>query len=126
MFLLKELLTEIDARGSLLNRQGEQVSGRLNELERKEFENRLVNLNEESRTAKRKLTEQRGLLEDGISSCMKQLKVMEQAKEAAKEVDQVLSEINAAKENDLESVERKTEVKWVHLRLFLRSLYFLV
>lgn len=104
------MLTEIDSRGSLLSRRGEQVSGRLNELERKEFENRLVNLNEEWQTAKRKLTEQRELLEDGISSCMKQLKVMEQAKEAAKEVDQVLSEIKAAKENDIESVESKTEV----------------
>lgn len=111
MFLFKELLTEIDSRGSLLSRRGEQVSGKLNELERKEFENRLVNLNEEWQTAKRKLTEQRELLEDGISSCMKQLKVMEQAKEAAKEVDQVLSEIKTAKENDIESVESKTEVK---------------
>ena len=60
--------------------------------------------------AKITLNEQRGVLEDGISSCMKQLEIMEQAKEAAKKVDELLSEINAAKENDMETVESKTEV----------------
>ena len=50
------------------------------------------------------------MLEDGISGCMKQLEIMEQAKEAANEVDQLLSEISAAKENDMETVESKTEV----------------
>lgn len=125
IFLFKDLLAEVDSKESSLNTRGEQVSGRLDELERKEFEDRLQNLSEEWRKAKEKLNEQRGVLEDGISGCMKQLEIMEQAKEAAKEVDQLLSEINAAKENDMETVESKTEVNWVYMTIFYFSFFLL-
>lgn len=111
MFFFKELLSEINSEESSLSARAEQVSGKLNEIERKEFESRLENLNEEWLTAKQKLTEQRELLTSGISSCMKQLEVMEQANQAANEVDQLLSEVdNTAEEDDMDSMEKKTEV----------------
>lgn len=111
MFFFKELLSEINSEESSQSARAEQVSGKLNEIERKEFESRLENLNEEWQTAKQKLTEQRELLTSGISSCMKQLEVMEQANQAANEVDQLLSEVdNTAEEDDMDSMEKKTEV----------------
>ena len=41
---------------------------------------------------------------------MKQLEVMERAKTTAKEVDQLLNEIDDSKQSDMEAVESKTEV----------------
>lgn len=67
-------------------------------------------MNEEWRKAKEKLNEQRELLESGISNCMKQAQVMDRAKVTATEVDELLRDINAAKESDMETVETKTEV----------------
>lgn len=114
-FSFKELLTEINSEENTLSARAEQVSGKLNEIEREEFESRLENLNEEWHTAKQKLTEQREFLTSGISSCMKQLEVMEQANQAANEVDQLLSELdNTAKEDDMDSMERKAEVSSYH------------
>ena len=72
-------------------------------------------MSEEWRKAKQTLNKQRQLLEDGISSCITHLKTMEQAKATAREVDQLLSEIDAAKESDMAAVERKTEVMRVHI-----------
>ena len=82
----------------------------MTKLEREEFESRLQNLNEEWKKAEKKLTEERELLRGGISSCMKQLEIMEQAKEAAKGVDELLSEVNTLRADDLDSAESKTEV----------------
>lgn len=67
-------------------------------------------MNEEWQKAKEQLNEQRELLEDGISSCMKHLEIVEQAKSKAKEIDQRLSEISAVKEENMETVESKTQV----------------
>lgn len=53
-------------------------------------------------------------MEDGISSCMKQLEVMERAKTTAEEVDQLLNEIDDSKQSDMEAVESKTEVLCVY------------
>lgn len=114
MSFFKDLLTEIDTNETSLSAQAEQVSGRLNELDKKEFDQRLRNFGEEWQKAKQRLTEQRELLEDGISSCMKQLEVMERAKTTAKEVDQLLSEIDDSKQSDMEAVESKTEVLCVY------------
>lgn len=125
LFLFKELLTEINSEENTLSARAEQVSGKLNEIERKEFKSRLENLNEEWQTAKQKLTEQRELLTSGISSCMKQLEVMEQANQAANEVDQLLSELgNTAKEDDMDSTERKAEVSSYHFFTTLTLLAF--
>ena len=110
----KNLLTEIDTNETSLSARAEQVSGRLNELDKKEFDERLRNFGEEWRKAKQRLNEQRELLEDGISSCMKQLEVMERAKTTAKEVDQLLNEIDDSKQSDMEAVESKTEVLCVY------------
>lgn len=114
MSFFKDLLTEIDASETSLSARAEQVSGRLNELDKKEFDERLRNFGEEWRKAKQRLNEQRELLEDGISSCMKQLEVMERAKTTAKEVDQLLNEIDDSKQSDMEAVESKTEVLCVY------------
>ena len=56
------------------------------------------------------MNEQRELLEDGISSCQRHLEIVEQATSKAKEIDQLLSEITAVKEEDMETVETKTQV----------------
>lgn len=114
MSFFKDLLTEIDTSETSLSARAEQVSGRLNELDKKEFDERLRNFGEEWRKAKQRLNEQRELLEDGISSCMKQLEVMERAKTTAKEVDQLLNEIDDSKQSDMEAVESKTEVLCVY------------
>ena len=114
MSVFKDLLTEIDTNETSLSARAEQVSGRLNELDKKEFDERLRNFGEEWRKAKQRLNEQRELLEDGISSCMKQLEVMERAKTTAKEVDQLLNEIDDSKQSDMEAVESKTEVLCVY------------
>ena len=114
MSFFKDLLTEIDTNETSLSARAEQVSGRLNELDKKEFDERLRNFGEEWRKAKQRLNEQRELLEDGISSCMKQLEVMERAKTTAKEVDQLLNEIDDSKQSDMEAVESKTEVFCVY------------
>lgn len=114
MSFFKDLLTEIDTNETSLSARAEQVSGRLNELDKKEFDERLRNFGEEWRKAKQQLNEQRELLEDGISSCMKQLEVMERAKTTAKEVDQLLNEIDDSKQSDMEAVESKTEVLCVY------------
>lgn len=114
MSFFKDLLTEIDTNETSLSARAEQVSGRLNELDKKEFDERLRNFGEEWRKAKQRLNEQRELLEDGISSCMKQLEVMERAKTTAKEVDQLLNEIDDSKQSDMEAVESKTEVLCVY------------
>lgn len=114
MSFFKDLLTEIDTNETSLSARAEQVSGRLNELDKKEFDERLRNFGEEWRKAKQRLNEQRELLEDGISSCMKQLEVMERAKTTAKEVDQLLNEIDDSKQSDMETVESKTEVLCVY------------
>lgn len=110
LFPAKDLLKEADAREKALSTRGELVSGKLNEVEREEFEDRLRKLNEEWQKAKEQLNEQRELLEDGISSCMKHLEIVEQAKSKAKEIDQLLSEISAVKEENMETVESKTQV----------------
>lgn len=114
MSFFKDLLTEIDTSETSLSARAEQVSGRLNELDKKEFDERLRNFGEEWRKAKQRLNEQRELLEDGISSCMKQLEVMERAKTTAEEVDQLLNEIDDSKQSDMEAVESKTEVLCVY------------
>lgn len=114
MSFFKDLVTEIDTNETSLSARAEQVSGRLNELDKKEFDERLRNFGEEWRKAKQRLNEQRELLEDGISSCMKQLEVMERAKTTAKEVDQLLNEIDDSKQSDMEAVESKTEVLCVY------------
>lgn len=114
MSFFKDLLTEIDTNETSLSARAEQVSGRLNELDKKEFDERLRKFGEEWRKAKQRLNEQRELLEDGISSCMKQLEVMERAKTTAKEVDQLLNEIDDSKQSDMEAVESKTEVLCVY------------
>lgn len=114
MSFFKDLLTEIDTNETSLSARAEQVSGRLNELDKKEFDERLRNFGEEWRKAKQRLNEQRELLENGISSCMKQLEVMERAKTTAKEVDQLLNEIDDSKQSDMEAVESKTEVLCVY------------
>lgn len=114
MSFFKDLLTEIDTSETSLSARAEQVSGRLNELDKKEFDERLGKFGEEWRKAKQRLNEQRELLEDGISSCMKQLEVMERAKTTAKEVDQLLNEIDDSKQSDMEAVESKTEVLCVY------------
>lgn len=114
MSFFKDLLTEIDTSETSLSARAEQVSGRLNELDKKEFDGRLRKFGEEWRKAKQRLNEQRELLEDGISSCMKQLEVMERAKTTAKEVDQLLNEIDDSKQSDMEAVESKTEVLCVY------------
>lgn len=114
MSFFKDLLTEIDTNETSLSARAEQVSGRLNELDKKEFDERLRKFGEEWRKAKQRLNEQRELLEDGISSCMKQLEVMERAKTTAKEVDQLLNEIDDSKQSDVEAVESKTEVLCVY------------
>lgn len=114
MSFFKDLLTEIDTNETSLSARAEQVSGRLNELDKKEFDERLRNFGEEWRKAKQRLNEQRELLEDGISSCMKQLEVMERAKTTAEEVDQLLNEIDDSKQSDMEAVESKTEVLCVY------------
>lgn len=114
MSFFKDLLTEIDTSEISLSARAEQVSGRLNELDKKEFDERLRNFGEEWRKAKQRLNEQRELLQDGISSCMKQLEVMERAKTTAKEVDQLLNEIDDSKQSDMEAVESKTEVLCVY------------
>lgn len=116
MSFFKDLLTEIDTSETSLSARAEQVSGRLNELDKKEFDERLRNFGEEWRKAKQRLNEQRELLEDGVSSCMKQLEVMERAKTTAKEVDQLLNEIDDSKQSDMEAVESKTEVLCVYNR----------
>ena len=67
-------------------------------------------MSEEWQKAKEQLNEQRELLEDGISSCMKHLEIVEQAKSKAKEIDQLLSEISAVKDENMETVESKTQV----------------
>lgn len=114
MSFFKDLLTEIDTSETSLSARAEQVSGRLNELDKKEFDERLRKFGEEWRKAKQRLNEQRELLQDGISSCMKQLEVMERAKTTAKEVDQLLNEIDDSKQSDMEAVESKTEVLCVY------------
>lgn len=114
IFFFKDLLTEIDTNETSLSARAEEVSGRLNELDKKEFDERLRNFGEEWRKAKQRLNEQRELLEDGISSCMKQLEVMERAKTTAEEVDQLLNEIDDSKQSDMEAVESKTEVLCVY------------
>ena len=114
MSVFKDLLTAIDTNETSLSARAEQVSGRLNELDKKEFDERLRNFGEEWRKAKQRLNEQRELLQDGISSCMKQLEVMERAKTTAKEVDQLLNEIDDSKQSDMEAVESKTEVLCVY------------
>ena len=114
MSFFKDLLTEIDTNETSLSARAEQVSGRLNELDKKEFDERLRNFGEEWRKAKQRLNEQRELLKDGISSCMKQLEVMERAKTTAEEVDQLLNEIDDSKQSDMEAVESKTEVLCVY------------
>ena len=114
IIFFKDLLTAIDTSETSLSARAEQVSGRLNELDKKEFDERLRNFGEEWRKAKQRLNEQRELLEDGISSCMKQLEVMERAKTTAKEVDQLLNEIDDSKQSDMEAVESKTEVLCVY------------
>ena len=110
LFFSKELLKDADIREKSLNTRGEQVSGKLNETERKEFEDRLRKLNEEWQKAKVQLNEQRELLEDGISSCMKHLEIVEQAKSKAKEIDGLLNEINSDTEADMAALESKTQV----------------
>lgn len=67
-------------------------------------------MSEEWQKAKEQLNEQRELLEDGISSCMKHLEIVEQAKSKATEIDELLSEINDAKQENMEAVETKTQV----------------
>ena len=114
MSFFKDLLTEIDTSETSLSARAEQVSGRLNELDKKEFDERLRKFGEEWRKAKQRLNEHRELLQDGISSCMKQLEVMERAKTTAKEVDQLLNEIDDSKQSDMEAVESKTEVLCVY------------
>ncbi|KAL9958264.1 hypothetical protein ACROYT_G035259 [Oculina patagonica] len=113
-----DLLKEVDSREKALSTRGEQVSGKLNEIERKEFEDRLRKLSEEWQKAKEQLHEQRELLEDGINSCMKHLEIVEQAKTKATEIDQLLSEINDAKEENMETVESKTQDLREKLEIF--------
>ena len=67
-------------------------------------------MSEEWQKAKEQLNEQRELLEDGISSCMKHLEIVEQAKSKATEIDELLSEINDVKQENMEAVETKTQV----------------
>lgn len=104
------MLKEVDAREKTLSTRGEQVSGKLNEIERKEFKDRFRKLSEEWQQAKEQLNDQRELLEDGISSCMKHLDIVEQANAKAKEIDQLLREMDATKHENMETVESKTQV----------------
>lgn len=67
-------------------------------------------MKEEWQKAKEQLNEQRELLEDGISSCMKHLEIVKQATSKASEIDQLLSEITTVKEENMETVETKTQV----------------
>lgn len=106
----QDLIKEVDGRESTLSTRGEQVSGKLNEGEREEFEDKLRTLKEEWQKAKEQLNEQREQLEDGISSCMKHLEIVKQATSKASEIDQLLSEITTAKEENMETVETKTQV----------------
>lgn len=111
-FLLcsKELQKDVETRQKSLNTRGEQVSGKLKKVEQKEFMDRLRTLNEEWQKAKDQLDEQRKHLEDGISSCMKHLDMLEQAKSKAKEIDGLLDEINSTTEADISALESKTQV----------------
>ena len=52
-------------------------------------------------------------MEDGISSCQKHLEIVELAELKAKEIDQLLSEITAAEDANMETVETKTQVSTV-------------
>ena len=79
-------------------------------------------MREEWQKAKEQLNEQRVLLEDGISSCMKHLEIVKQATSKASEIDQLLSAITAAQEENMETVETKTQVRTilvVYVRLIL-------
>ena len=113
LFPAQDLIKEVDGRENTLSTRGELVSGKLNELEREEFDERLRKLREEWQTAKEQLNEQRELLEDGISSCQKHLEIVELAESKAKEIDQLLSEITAAEDANMETVETKTQVSTV-------------
>lgn len=113
LFPAQDLIKEVDGRENTLSTRGELVSGKLNELEREEFYERLRKLREEWQTAKEQLNEQRELLEDGISSCQKHLEIVELAESKAKEIDQLLSEITAAEDANMETVETKTQVSTV-------------
>lgn len=106
----KELQKDVETRQKSLNTRGEQVSGKLKKVEQKEFMDRLRTLNEEWQKAKDQLDEQRKHLEDGISSCMKHLDMLEQAKSKAKEIDRLLDEINSSTEADISALESKTQV----------------
>lgn len=103
-------MKEVDGRENTLSTRGELVSGKLNELEREEFDERLRKLREEWQTAKEHLNEQRELLEDDISSCQKHLEIVKQAESKAKEIDQLLSEITTAEDANMETVETNTQV----------------
>ena len=113
LFPAQDLIKEVDGRENTLSTRGELVSGKLNELEREEFDERLRKLREEWQTAKEQLNEQREVLEDGISSCQKHLEIVELAELKAKEIDQLLSEITAAEDANMETVETKTQVSTV-------------
>ena len=113
LFPAQDLIKEVDGRENTLSTRGELVSGKLNELEREEFDERLRKLREEWQTAKEQLNEQRELLEDGISSCQKHLEIVELAESKANEIDQLLSEITAAEDANMETVETKTQVSTV-------------
>ena len=104
------LQKDVETRQKSLNTRGEQVSGKLKKVEQKEFMDRLRTLNEEWQKAKDQLDEQRKHLEDGISSCMKHLDMLEQAKSKAKEIDGLLDEINSTTEADISALESKTQV----------------
>lgn len=113
MFPAKDFLKDVESREKALSTRGEQVSGKLNEIESNEFEHRLRKLSEEWLKAKERLNEQRELLEDGIYSCMKHLEIVDKAKSKATEIDELLSEINAAKDENMETVDSKTQVLYV-------------
>ena len=90
--------------------RGEEVSGKLNRDERQRFEAGLRDLIEEWRKAKEKLQDKRRLLEDGLSSFTNYCESMEHADFQAKEIDQLLSDISAAKERRIENLAEKWKV----------------
>ena len=49
-------------------------------------------------------------MKDGISSCQKHLEIVELAKSKANEIDQLLREITTARDENMDTVETKTQV----------------
>ena len=65
-------------------------------------------------------------MEDGISSCQKHLEIVKQAESKAKEIDQLLSEITAAEDADMEMVETKTQVLVVLVNTSVKYYIFFI